>query len=369
MNKLQLFTLHRFQFNHHLVIIIVLITVIAAVYYVWYDSWYDRYEWFWRFSIFEFRNDLIGSLFLIPFIYASLVFWWQGSFFVWLVSLFVAMPRMVNYSFDPAEVARNVTLSSVPLMIIMTITLELKWRERQKKILMERENERQLYMSQILRAQELERYRIAQELHDDTTQELLAIANRVHQAITTTDDTDNGSNFQRDFEWVRDAVLHVSENVRRISLDLRPSILDNMGLIPALRWLVQRLDEETDINAKFKVTGNERKLNSETEVTVFRIVQEALSNIRRHSKASSASVDFRYGQESIEITVRDNGQGFSAGTENKIPAVNKSGIIGMQQRARLIGATCEIRSRPSKGTSVLIRIENLSNLGADQAKE
>jgi len=90
--------------------------------------------------------------------------------------------------------------------------------------------------------------------------------------------------------WIRDAILQVLEDVQRLSLDLRPSVLNDIGLVPALRWLTDCLNHEGGIETEVVVHGAERKLSSETEVTIFRIVQEALNNARRHSKATEAVV-------------------------------------------------------------------------------
>lgn len=270
-------------------------------------------------------------------------------------------PRVIYYSYQAAELARNIGLALVPLMLVLTITFELKWRERQKQILVEREKERQLYMSQILKAQEEERQRIAQELHDDTIQELLAIANRAQAVITANNDA---LAMIKNVEWIRDTTLHVSDNLRRISIDLRPSILDDIGLVPALRWLLGRLNQESNIKTKFMVTGIERKLNSETEVTIFRIIQEALSNVRRHSGANEVLINIKYAPEYLEINVQDNGEGFSLDKIiSKLADKNKLGIIGMQQRAKVINGMFDIQSSPDKGTLVSIKVINVGSSG------
>ena len=160
-------------------------------------------------------------------------------------------------------------------------------------------------------------------------------------------------------EWVRDAVLQLLEDVRRLSLDLRPSVLDDIGLVPALRWLTDHLNQEGGIETKIAVYGAERKLSSEIEVTTFRIVQEALNNARRHSKATEAIVTLEFAPESLEITVRDNGDGFSLSeTIGKLATEGKLGLIGMQQRAQFLHGALHISSRPGEGTSVSIEIKD-----------
>jgi glucose-6-phosphate-specific signal transduction histidine kinase len=151
-----------------------------------YYTFKDWFPWFFSFFVFEYKNDIVGSLFLIPFIYASLVFWWRGSLIVWLLSAAAMLPCVMYYSFSLEKLMINVVLSLVPLMIVIIIALEQKWRETQKRILAEREEERQIYMSQIFKTQENERQRIAQELHDGTMQELL-VACRVDKGCNSSD--------------------------------------------------------------------------------------------------------------------------------------------------------------------------------------
>lgn len=338
--------------NFHFWILIALTAAVATLYY----GWSDWFPWFWRFFVFEFVNDAIGSLFFIPFLYASLVFWWRGSLIVWFLSQAAILPVLLYYRSDIDHIARNIGLSLVPLTAIIIITMELKWRERQRKIAVEREEERQIYMSQIFKAQERERQRIAQELHDDTTQELLVIANRA-QTLATGSNSETAPEMREQAEWIRDAVLQVSEEVRRLSLDLRPSILDDIGLVPALRWLTDRLTQEGGINTRVVVHGTERKLRSEAEGTIFRIVQEALNNIRHHSKATEAVVTLKFAPRSLGITVRDNGRGFALNEMiGNLAAEGKLGLIGMQQRAKLLDGTYDIRSQPGEGTLVSVKI-------------
>ncbi len=131
-----------------------------------------------------------------------------------------------------------------------------------------------------------------------------------------------------------------------------------MGLVPALGWLVERLNKEDGIDTKILVWGEKRKLKPEADVMIFRIVQEALNNVRRHSKASAVRVAVEFAQESLRIAVHDNGRGFSLPkTMRDFTARGKLGLIGMQQRAEFLDGLFQIRSNPSKGTSVTIEIK------------
>lgn len=334
----------------HFWIVILIMAAITLVYY----EWQEWFPWFWRYFLFEFKNKIIGIPFIIPFLYASVVFWWRGSLIVWALSAAAILPRLIYYSPHWESLLRNIAFSFVPLTIVIIITLELRWRERQREIMVEREKERHIYTAQIFKAQEDERRRIAQELHDGTTQELLVIANHA-QALVSDMTSMNTKGTRRKAECIRDAVLRLSEDVRRLSLDLRPSVLDDIGLVPALRWLADRLNLESEINTKVVVRGLARKLRPEVEVTIFRIIQEALSNVRRHSGATEAVVTLKFEPEFIKMTIQDNGTGFALkDLVGNLTAEGKLGIIGMEQRAKLLNGTLDVQSQPGKGTLISI---------------
>lgn len=350
--KFRSLELHKMLGNVHFWIVGISIIAIAVIYY----DWYYRFKWFWWFSVFEFKYDIIGSLFSIPFLYASCVFWWRGSLIAWSLSMAAILPRIIYYSLTPESLVRNLAFAFVPLAIVAAIALELKWRETQRQILVEWEEERQVYMAQIFKAHEDERQRIAQELHDDTVQELLVIANRAHTLVSG-DGSETSPKVRKTAESIRDAILQLLENLRRLSLDLRPSVLDDIGLVPALRLMVDHLNQEGEINTKMVIHGTEKKLHPEAEVTVFRIVQEALNNVRRHAKATEAEVTLKFAPECLEIMVKDNGKGFALNqTIRNLTAEGKLGLIGMQQRAKSLNSTFNIYSQIGKGTLVSIKI-------------
>jgi signal transduction histidine kinase len=266
------------------------------------------------------------------------------------------LPFVTYYSLSIQSFMINSVFAFVPLMLVVIIAFEQKWRQTQRRILEQRELEHQVYMSQIFRAQENERQRIAQELHDGAMQELLVVANYA-QTLVSNGTGEASPEVRERAGWIRDAILRVLEDMRRLSLDLRPSVLDNLGLIPALRCLVDRLNYEGGIKTRVVVHGTERKLNSETEVTIFRIVQEALNNVRRHSKATEAEVILEFAPESLEIRVQDNGKGFSLNEIiGELAASGKLGLLGMQERAKFLNSTFNIYSEPGKGTLVSIKI-------------
>lgn len=327
------------------------ILITLSISFIYYD-WYYRYEWFFHFQVFELLRNIVGSLFFIPFLYGSIVFRWRGALFFWTLSFFVILPRIIFFSFHADALARNIILSLVPLMIVGIIALELKWRERQRNILEQREQERELYISQIFKTQENERQRIAQELHDSAMQELLVIANRAN-GLASHRKSNSGETFIERAAWIRDAIIQVSEDLRRLSIDLRPSVLDTIGLLSGLRWLGNNLNQSSKIITKVIVNGHPKRLSPENESTVFRIVQEALRNIRRHSGATEAVVELTYNRKSLKVIVKDNGRGFSVNREHgNFVAGGRLGLMGMQQRAKSINADFKINTELGKGTEI-----------------
>ena len=337
--------------NSHFWINVTITAFIGYVYYVWYD----QFDWFWWYSIYEgLRYPAAGSLFSIPFLYASIVFRFRGALFFWVIAFIIALPRIIFFSYGVNGLVSNVLLAFVPLMIVGLITLELKWRNRQSKMTEQREEDRQIYLARIFQAQENERQRISLELHDSSVQDLIAIANRAND-LTLDEYGQSTAKIHENASWIRDIILDVAEELRRISLDLRPGLLDNLGLVPAVRWLAGRMNRESQANTRVSIKGKHRKLPPEIAATIFRVIQEALSNIRRHSEAKNAMVRFEYEAESFKVTIEDNGKGFDQRkTLNKLIQNNQLGILSMEQRVQFINGNFSLQSRLGKGTSITI---------------
>jgi two-component system sensor histidine kinase DegS len=350
--------------NPHFWIIIFIFLVLVFLYYYKPEGVYAVYtigkgmEWFNPWVLFEFTHNLNGSLFIIPFLYATWVFWWRGALIVWFICLGVTLPRMIYLSFSATSLLLNIVFAAIPLFIVTLITLQLSWMAREHHSMEEREIERQAYISQIFKAQEDERHRIAQELHDDTTQTLLVIANRAHGIMSGNDKADIVE-IKKQIDWMHKMIIHVSEDVRRISLGLWPSVLDNLGLVPALRWLIDEINQQGNPDTELKVSGEIQKMPAEMELIIFRIVQEGLNNARRHSSATKAVVDIQFLDSSLNLTISDNGTGFYIPLKvGNFAEMGKLGIIGMHQKCKLVGGDFNIYSKPGSGTkiSVLIKI-------------
>jgi len=215
------------------------------------------------------------------------------------------------------------------------------------------------YISQVLKAQENERLRIARELHDDTAQALTGLSRRLDMLIDTLDSSENQppQEITEHLEELQAQTDRILEGVRRFSRDLRPPVLDDLGLLPALKWLATALEEQHGIAANIRVLGEQRRLPDDMELALFRITQEVLNNVAKHADASAVelAVDFQSG--GISIAIADNGRGFELPQDvGDLAASGKLGIVGMQERVRLLGGTLAVHSEPGSGTSVVVTV-------------
>lgn len=211
------------------------------------------------------------------------------------------------------------------------------------------------YLQEITRAQEEERKRIARELHDSTAQTLIALLHQLENLLA--DKTKMPFREAKTLWNFREQLRDVLHEVRRFSRDLRPSILDDLGLLPALEWLTDELENEYGIDTGLNIIGNERRLPQEAEILLFRIVQEALTNVAKHAQATKAQVDVKFEENKITVTVSDNGAGFQLPEKlGTLPQIGKLGLVGIQERVQLLGGTLKVESDPGKGTTVIVEV-------------
>ena len=215
-----------------------------------------------------------------------------------------------------------------------------------------RENLR-FYLQQVTRAQEEERKRIARELHDDTIQALVVLSRQLDELASRAKGLSKDENLLLERLWQQ--TNSVMEGMRRLSHDLRPAILDRLGLLPALEWLASDVAKHSGITVEVKTDGAERRVAPEAELVLFRIVQEALRNVWRHSQASTAQVTVEFRDNKTRMTVKDDGKGFDLrASMGDLTRDGKLGLAGMQERARLLGGSLTVESEPGKGTTVTI---------------
>jgi len=209
------------------------------------------------------------------------------------------------------------------------------------------------YVSEVTRSQEKERKRIARELHDDTIQELLLLTRELDELAATFKVLSKDERQRVNELWHRTNAI--TEGIRRLSQDLRPPTIDRLGLLSSLKWLARKTKENTGIEVDVGSLGDERRADPDSELLLFRIVQEALSNVWRHSQATSVKIMVEFHDDVIRIIVRDNGRGFRVpDAMGSLAESGKLGLVGMQERARLLSGSVTIKSTPRKGTVVTI---------------
>jgi len=212
------------------------------------------------------------------------------------------------------------------------------------------------YVQQITRVQEDERKRVARVLHDDMASPILLLIQRLDKIASRTHPKLSDS-LKDSLEDLRNQAVEALEGLRRCAQGLRPRILDDLGLIPALEWMAEDLTEYYGIDTHVEIVSAECSLSDETQMLLFRIVQEALSNIRRHSGASKAEVKLEFESKQVRVTIHDNGHGFDIPTHvEDLAGAGKLGVIGMHERARLLGGSLKVQSKLGKGTQVVAEI-------------
>jgi two-component system sensor histidine kinase DegS len=209
------------------------------------------------------------------------------------------------------------------------------------------------YLQEITRAQEDERKRISRELHDSTTQNLIALLRQLENFINERDKLP-----QEDAELLwgyYQQIKYMLNELRRFSRDLRPAVLDDLGLIPALEWVTSGLKDEYQLEVNLEVVGDKRRLSKESELLLFRNTQEAVRNVTKHAQASKAEVRVEFYENKITISISDNGRGFQPPDQlENLTRSGKLGLAGMQERVKLLGGNLKISSEPGKGTTVFI---------------
>jgi two-component system, NarL family, sensor histidine kinase UhpB len=196
-----------------------------------------------------------------------------------------------------------------------------------------------------LAAQEHVQQRIARELHDEVGQTLTAIAIQAqHGADTATDQRDPWRNVVR-------LAQESLEDVRRIGRDLRPEALDDLGLVNALIALSTRVSESSGITIERRLSSPLPPRSADVDLVIYRVAQESLTNVIRHSSAERAVLSLDHGGDDLVLTVRDDGEGISGA-----PREGATGIAGMRERAMLIGGRLTVRSKPGSGTEVKLEI-------------
>lgn len=213
------------------------------------------------------------------------------------------------------------------------------------------------YAKRMLYSQEEERNRISRDLHDETAQELVGLMQRIDLCRLAAEDNPRVLAALDELSEIATLTL---AGVRRMSQALRPLILEDLGLVAAIQAIAEDLEGQlpgSEGHVFCEVIGQERRLPPEIELSAFRIVQEALTNVRKHAgPVDRVYVTVQFKPDTLHINVEDNGLGFYMPVPQPQPDGEHLGLIGMRERAELVGGTLNILTRPSEGTQVLLEL-------------
>lgn len=241
-------------------------------------------------------------------------------------------------------------LDSIASQIAIAVENAMLHQEVQRK-----DESRGELLEEIFSIQEEERRRIARELHDETSQSLASLAASLEAIASMLPSGDDGTRSR--LRKVEQVSINALDEIHRIIYELRPTLLDDLGLVAATRWLADNNLGTAGINVNFKTNGRVRRLPPKLETTLFRVIQEAVGNIARHAGARNVDITLRFRKGMIAVRISDDGMGFNV--EEAISSRDRPrglGLLGMKERVELMNGTLSIRSHRNQGTEIAIEI-------------
>jgi two-component system, NarL family, sensor histidine kinase DegS len=294
------------------------------------------------------------ALYLAPIGYASLRYGTEGGLLTGLWSAMLASPNLVLWHRPDYEWASELFFVAVVVAVGVTMAIPVERERRANERLAESERQRlRSYAHWVIQAQEDERRRIARELHDEAAQNIVVI----RRGLGTLADDLADHPAVGEVQHLRGVATQTLTGIRRFSRDLRPPTLDRLGLVPALTQLVGEVSDRAGCSADVQTTGEPRRLDPETELAVFRIVQAALHNVENHADATTVDLVVAFEHHNLELTITDDGRGFVVPDRlDELPPEGRLGLVGMNERAQLAGGTLHIASQRGSGTTVSLRV-------------
>ncbi len=282
-----------------------------------------------------------------------------SQFFVQPLEMFPAniinQQTFMAFTGFPVQIVRTCMAALVAISLLKTAQLmeaerNTQWASMQRsrlEALQQRETLRRNLLRQCVRAQEDERARIARELHDETSQTLSAFALELGTVRTL---LKNNKSLTLKVEHLQDLSREISQGLYRLMGDLRPAQLDDLGLVPAIKFLLEQETSASGVRTSIKLVGEPRRIDPLVETVLFRVAQEAINNIVRHAGTSEAQLRLTFEAKQVYLTIADAGIGFDAGTSFTAP--RGWGLAGMRERVESVGGTFNLESSPGLGTLV-----------------
>lgn len=238
-----------------------------------------------------------------------------------------------------------------PIKTPLGISRDISERKKAEAALQNSQQELRALSARLQSVREEERAKIAREIHDDLGQVLTGL--KMDSAWVMKNLHPDQTALRDKLQAMGRLIDHTVRSVRRLSTELRPRILDDFGLVAALEWQAQEFGNKTGIPCRFRSSLRETDLDPDRSVAIFRIFQETLTNVARHSGATKVESSLEKVGKGVRLTIRDNGRGIS---EEEISRTKSLGLVGMRERALLFGWELTIRGKPGKGSTVTLKI-------------
>ncbi|HEX9926295.1 MAG TPA: GAF domain-containing sensor histidine kinase [Anaerolineae bacterium] len=265
---------------------------------------------------------------------------------------------LMTYAAQVAIVIRNAQLYEQLTTANEKLERKVANRTRQlqeaKEALAQKAVQLQQLLTETVDVQERERQRIAQDMHDGTNQLLIGAMLELKSARKRLT-TGNLSQAEESLQTVQKILHRVEAETKQIIYDLRPPTLDALGLVPALRHYTERFEQYSGIPCTLKVSGQPMRLPARVEISIYRLMQEALQNVSAHAQARRADVLIDFSASNLNLTIADDGQGFDLAVVKRNNHGN-IGLLSMNERAESLGGHLKIRTRPQQGTQVELAV-------------
>lgn len=335
--------------SYHLWAIIALMALVALAYYVEFTPLVNvpLVERVLAYPGGLLRPMFLRTIFFTLVVYASFVFRVQGSLIASLAFLCLVLPRaflppFTAYS-DP--VIRPFVFVFIAGYVGLLVAAGLNRIDREHANL-------EHFLADTMNTQEKEKQHLARELHDGSLQALVDISHDIDELS----EAEDRANTKSGLKQLRDKVDAVLAGIRQSILGLRPPLLEEIGLESSLKWLAHEIAQEGGVEVNVEVRGEARRLTDKVELSLFRIAQEALQNAKKHSQATRIRLTLAFVGDKAQLTVQDNGVGFAVPAQEKLATQMKFGLIGMAERARLLGGSLRVQSLPGNGTVIFAEV-------------
>ncbi len=293
------------------------------------------------------RPMFLRTIFFTLVVYASFVFRVRGSLIASLAFLCLVLPRAFLYPITPQSdpLVRPLVFVLIAGYVGLLVAAGLNRVDREHANL-------EHFLADTMNTQEKEKQHLARELHDGSLQALVDISHDIDELS----EAEDRANTKSGLKQLRDKVDAVLAGVRQSILGLRPPLLEEMGLESSLKWLAHEITQEGGVEVNVEVRGKARRLTDRVELSLFRIAQEALQNAKKHSQATRIGLRLAFVGDKAQLTVQDDGVGFAVPPQEKLATQMKFGLIGMAERARLLGGSLRVQSLPGNGTVIFAEV-------------